>query len=139
MIRRWCDRTQFLSNRVGAGVQEFRGRKRIPQSGDAASAGRSPEHAGADRARGDSRWLRKADSAPPTGCASTSMEENIHCRVVDQVMQRISAANPRLDSERVAVLAALNLAEELHRLRREYEELMELLDERTRAPMRSRA
>jgi cell division protein ZapA len=59
-------------------------------------------------------------------------------RVVDQVMHRIGAANPRLDSERVAVLAALNLAEELHRLRREYEDLLTLLDERTRSPVRPR-
>ncbi|MBX6351732.1 MAG: cell division protein ZapA [Thermoflavifilum sp.] len=60
-------------------------------------------------------------------------------RVVDQVMHRISTSNPRLDSERVAVLAALNLAEELHRLRREYEDLLTLLDERTQTPLRFRA
>jgi cell division protein ZapA len=57
-------------------------------------------------------------------------------RLVDEVMRRISAANPRLDSERLAVLTALNLAEELHRLRKEYEDLFDLLDERTQAPVK---
>ncbi|MCL6548617.1 MAG: cell division protein ZapA [Alicyclobacillus sp.] len=52
-------------------------------------------------------------------------------RMVDDVMRRIADANPQLDGRRVAVLAAVNLADELFRLRAQYQELMELLDEQT--------
>ncbi|GGJ06305.1 hypothetical protein GCM10010885_14310 [Alicyclobacillus cellulosilyticus] len=65
---------------------------------------------------------------------------------VDGMMRRITTANPRLDAQKAAVLAALNIAEELFRLRREAnilqqeatrvrrenEELLRLLDELTR-------
>lgn len=53
-------------------------------------------------------------------------------RVVDEVMRRIAEANPQLDGRKVAVLAAVNLADELCRLREQYQELMDLLDEQTR-------
>ncbi|MCL6636788.1 MAG: cell division protein ZapA [Alicyclobacillus sp.] len=51
--------------------------------------------------------------------------------LVNGVMQQVATAHPALDARRVAVLTALNLADELYRLRKEYQELMELLDEKT--------
>jgi cell division protein ZapA len=54
-------------------------------------------------------------------------------KLVDSVMQTVSEANPNLDPKRIAVLTALNIAEELVKLREQYESLLELLDERTRA------
>ncbi|OFW79452.1 MAG: hypothetical protein A2201_03415 [Alicyclobacillus sp. RIFOXYA1_FULL_53_8] len=52
---------------------------------------------------------------------------------VNQVMRDIAAANPQLDQKRVAVLTAVNLADDLQRLRRQYEELMQLLDDKTQS------
>lgn len=60
-----------------------------------------------------------------------------HLRVValqvDKVMREIASANPQLDQKRVAVLTAVNLADELLKVRRECEELLELLDDKTRS------
>jgi cell division protein ZapA len=53
-------------------------------------------------------------------------------KTVNDTMQAVVQANPNLDTKRVAVLAALNLAEELHKLRDQYDALMELLDEHTK-------
>jgi len=52
---------------------------------------------------------------------------------VNKVMRDIAAANPQLDQKRVAVLTAVNLADDLQRLRHQYEELMQLLDDKTRS------
>ncbi|WCN38467.1 cell division protein ZapA [Aneurinibacillus uraniidurans] len=52
---------------------------------------------------------------------------------VDDKMRQISAVNPRLDTNKLAVLAALNMADEYFKLRLEYEELIKLL-EKTAAP-----
>ncbi|MCL6600854.1 cell division protein ZapA [Alicyclobacillus macrosporangiidus] len=54
-------------------------------------------------------------------------------QLVDAVMQRVAAANPNLDLRRQAVLAALNIADDLVRLQQEYRELLELLDQQTRS------
>lgn len=60
-------------------------------------------------------------------------------RMVDDLMRDLTAANPRLDERKAAVLAALNLAEDLLQLREnhavlqaQYKELVSLLDEQTR-------
>ena len=67
-------------------------------------------------------------------------------RAVDSLMQQIASANPRLDGRRIAVLTAVNLEDELIRLREEnrqlreenrelqskYHEVLVLLDEHTR-------
>jgi cell division protein ZapA len=52
---------------------------------------------------------------------------------VDDMMQKVAAANPNLDTRRIAVLTALNIADQLYELRTKYEELLNLLDENTRA------
>lgn len=60
-------------------------------------------------------------------------------RAVDHLMHEIASANPRLDERRIAVLTAINFADELIRLREahrdlqgQYDDLMQLLDEKTR-------
>ena len=60
-------------------------------------------------------------------------------RSVDNLMHQIASANPRLDERRIAVLTAVNFADELIRLREayrdlqgQYDDLMQLLDEKTR-------
>ncbi|QSO52465.1 cell division protein ZapA [Alicyclobacillus curvatus] len=60
-------------------------------------------------------------------------------RAVDGLMHQIASANPRLDERRIAVLTAVNFADEFIRLREAYQELqgkyddvMQLLDEQTR-------
>ncbi|WP_067619649.1 cell division protein ZapA [Alicyclobacillus acidiphilus] len=64
----------------------------------------------------------------------SASERHIHevARLVDQRMSEIAASSAYMDERRVAVLTAVNLADELHRLRQEYEELLAMLDERTR-------
>lgn len=49
--------------------------------------------------------------------------------VVHQKMMHISVANPRLPRNRVAVLVALNLADELLRLQSDYKQFLKLLKE----------
>ncbi|BCJ88096.1 cell division protein ZapA [Effusibacillus dendaii] len=48
--------------------------------------------------------------------------------LVDDKMREIAGANPRLDLNRLAVLAAVNIADEYMRLRQEYEELLKILE-----------
>lgn len=49
--------------------------------------------------------------------------------LVDHKMKEIGETNPRLDLNRVAVLAAVNVADEYLKLRQEYEELLRLLEQ----------
>jgi cell division protein ZapA len=49
---------------------------------------------------------------------------------VDKKMRLISERLPRLSHHQIAVLAALNLADELAKLREEYETLLQLLGEK---------
>ncbi len=47
---------------------------------------------------------------------------------VDDKMIQMAKANPRLDTNKLAVLAAVNVADEFFKLRQEYEELIRLLE-----------
>jgi cell division protein ZapA len=49
--------------------------------------------------------------------------------LVDHKMHEIGDGNPRLDLNRVAVLAAVNVADEYLKLRQEYEELLRILEQ----------
>lgn len=53
--------------------------------------------------------------------------------LVDHKMQEIGEGNPRLDLNRVAVLAAVNVADEYLKLRQEYEELLRILEQTQKA------
>jgi len=48
---------------------------------------------------------------------------------VDQKMRDISGKHLYLDTTKIAVLAALNVADEYFRLKKEYDELLQLLEE----------
>lgn len=48
---------------------------------------------------------------------------------VDSKMQEIGMRNPNLDHTKVAVLAAINIADELFKVRKEIEEVYRLLEE----------
>ena len=48
---------------------------------------------------------------------------------VDNRMKQIARSNLRLSPTRIAVLAALNLAEEYLRLEKDYQELMEMIND----------
>jgi cell division protein ZapA len=48
---------------------------------------------------------------------------------VNDKMTEIAQHNPRLDTAKIAVLSAVNIADEYFRLRQEYEELLKLLQE----------
>ncbi|MDQ7793871.1 MAG: cell division protein ZapA [bacterium] len=50
-------------------------------------------------------------------------------RVVDRVMRETAKAHPRLGTNRVAVLAALNIADELVRLQEQYDRLTAMLED----------
>lgn len=52
---------------------------------------------------------------------------------VNDKMNEISQANQRLDTSKIAVLAAVNIADEYFRLRQEYEELLRIWQEETRS------
>lgn len=49
--------------------------------------------------------------------------------VVHQKMMQVTMANPRLPRNRAAVLAALNLADELVRLQADYKQFLKILKE----------
>jgi cell division protein ZapA len=47
---------------------------------------------------------------------------------VDEKMRYIAGGNPRLDTAKLAVLAAINITDEYFRLKEEYEELIRILE-----------
>jgi cell division protein ZapA len=49
-------------------------------------------------------------------------------QLVDEKMREIAKNNPRLDYAKLAVLAAVNFADEYFRIRSEYEELLKVLE-----------
>lgn len=50
---------------------------------------------------------------------------------VDDKMKQIADTNPRLDTSKIAVLAAMNIADEYFKLKQEYDELFRLLEKET--------
>ncbi|GBF12437.1 cell division protein ZapA [Tepidibacillus infernus] len=48
---------------------------------------------------------------------------------VDERMKQIADSNPRLDTTKIAVLTAVNIADEYFRLKQEYDELLKLIEE----------
>ena len=48
---------------------------------------------------------------------------------VDEKMRSIANGNARLDTSKLAVLSALNIADEFFQLKQEYEELLRILEE----------
>jgi len=58
-------------------------------------------------------------------------EEHIQrvARFVDEKMIQIAEAYPKLGTSRVAVLTAINMADELFKIREQYEQLTQLLEE----------
>ena len=48
---------------------------------------------------------------------------------VDQKMSKLAEMNPYLSTSKVAVLAALNITDELFKITQEYEEFLKLLEE----------
>lgn len=52
--------------------------------------------------------------------------------LVDRKMNEVAGHVTHMDERRIAVLAALNMAEELVKLRADYEELLGVLDEQTK-------
>ncbi len=48
---------------------------------------------------------------------------------VDQMMHRIGDKQPKLDYRDVAVLAAMNIAEEYYQLQQDYQALIDMIDE----------
>lgn len=48
---------------------------------------------------------------------------------VDQMMKKIGDEQSRLDYRDIAVLAAMNIAEEYYKLQQEYQELLAIVDE----------
>jgi len=62
------------------------------------------------------------------GKASTNYMRMV-AGMVDEKMKNISEQNPRLDTTRIAVLTAVNIADEYIRLKQEFDELVKLLEE----------
>jgi cell division protein ZapA len=52
---------------------------------------------------------------------------------VDDKMNEIANGNHRLDTAKIAVLSAVNIADEYFRLRQEYEELLKIIQEEAKA------
>ena len=48
---------------------------------------------------------------------------------VDAKMREVANGNTRLDTAKIAVLAALNIADQFHQLKLEYDELIRILEE----------
>jgi cell division protein ZapA len=62
------------------------------------------------------------------GSATREYIENIALQV-DQRMVQLARRNPNLSLSRIAVLTALNLADELNRLQEDYDILIKLLED----------
>ncbi|WP_126428046.1 cell division protein ZapA [Brevibacillus marinus] len=71
-----------------------------------------------------------------TGRASVNHMRMVAGYVNDK-MKEISAGNRRLDTTKIAVLAAVNITDEYFRLRQEYEELLRILQEDARRHVNS--
>jgi cell division protein ZapA len=56
----------------------------------------------------------------------------IVARHVDDTMKDFARGNPRLDTTKLAVLSAVNIADEYFKLKEEYEALLKLLEEKTK-------
>jgi cell division protein ZapA len=50
-------------------------------------------------------------------------------RFIDEKMLQVAQAHPKLGTSRVAVLAAINMADELFKIKEQYEQLTQLLEE----------
>lgn len=50
-------------------------------------------------------------------------------RIVDEKFRAIQQRSPNLTRHRMAVLAAINLADELQRVKAEYQELLKIMEE----------
>ncbi|MGI6127922.1 MAG: cell division protein ZapA [Planifilum sp.] len=48
---------------------------------------------------------------------------------VDDKMRQIAKSNPRLDTTRLAVLSAVNIADAYLKLKREYDEILHLIED----------
>lgn len=48
---------------------------------------------------------------------------------VDAMMHKVGDSQPKLDYRDVAVLAAMNIAEEYHQLQQDYQALIDMIDE----------
>lgn len=48
---------------------------------------------------------------------------------VDDKMRQIAKSNPRLDTTRIAVLSAVNIADAYLKLKREYDEIIHLIED----------
>jgi cell division protein ZapA len=53
-------------------------------------------------------------------------------RYVDDTMKEFAQGNPRLDTTKLAVLSAVNIADDYFKLKEEYESLLKLLEEQTK-------
>jgi cell division protein ZapA len=51
---------------------------------------------------------------------------------VDQKMREVADKNRSLDTAKISVLSAINIADEYFKLQRDYEEVLKLIDERTK-------
>lgn len=48
---------------------------------------------------------------------------------VDEMMRQVADNNPRLDTTRLAVLSAVNIASDYLKLKREYDEILHLMED----------
>ncbi|WP_418792189.1 cell division protein ZapA [Phosphitispora sp. TUW77] len=53
---------------------------------------------------------------------------------IDKVMRQVAARQPRLTTSRVAVLTALNIADEMSKLQEDYDTLVKLMDSEKKKP-----
>lgn len=65
------------------------------------------------------------------GEASNEHLQNV-ASYVNEKMNEINRKAPILDTTKIAVLTAVNIADELFRLKQEYEQLQNLLEEKTK-------
>ncbi|MCS1351552.1 cell division protein ZapA [Mechercharimyces sp. CAU 1602] len=63
-----------------------------------------------------------------TGKASPGYMREV-ARLVDEKMHTIAQSNERLDTTRIAVLSAVNIADEYMKLQREHEEILHLIED----------
>jgi cell division protein ZapA len=65
------------------------------------------------------------------GKVSTDHLEMV-AQFVDQKMREIAVKNSSLDTAKISVLSAINIADEYFKLQKEHEEVLKLLDEQTK-------
>lgn len=104
-------------------------RAKVPRAKAATAGGSRMAHAeGVKREKTRVRVVIGGEEYVLRGDAPPEYIQQV-AKIVDETFSRLQATYPNVPRHRVAILTAMHLADEIHRLRRETDELTKLLEE----------